>query len=350
MIAQKSPADCRLRVWCTRGLLCGAALLIKPTPCAAEPSPTELAVARRLFEDAVRLERESRWELAASKLRDALAVKETPGLRFHLAHCEEQLGRLVEALISYDQARELIAAGHKAPDVEALLEPARRALELRVPYLLLVAPAEVERLEAELDGKPVARSVLGRPAPVNPGTHRILARAPGYADYADEVQIAEGERRTVQVNMVPLSNEARVEPSPARPAPELAMSRERSSPTQTRTYVLAAESAFTVAALGVGIGFWMVKSTAADRVERLQRSLDSCYAPPGQALPEGCNQLAEAIDDHDRARLLSGLGFVGAGVGAAATVLTFVLWPTSPVTPRVQTTQGGTWFGAQGRF
>ena len=339
--------------WSVRALLCGSALLYRPKPCEAQPSATELAVARRLFEDAVRLEHESRWELAASKLRDALAVKDTPGLRFHLAHCEEQLGRLVEALISYDQARELIAAGAKAPDVEALLEPARSALEKRVPYLLLVAPAEVERLEVELDGKAVARSVLGRPAPVNPASHRIVARAPGYKDYNEELQIAEGERRTLQLDMIPVVTDIGVPtatsassstPHPAKP--------ESNTATPARTYVLAGEAAFTVAALGVGIGFWMAQNTAADRVDRLQSVLDGMSAdacgnnPP----PESCNELTSAIDDYDRARRFSTLGFAGAGVGAAATILTFVLWPSSPVAPRVQATASGTWLGVDGRF
>src|SRR5262245_61240753 len=136
------------------------------SPAFAEPTATELAVARRLFGEAVELEHAERWELAAAKLRDALAIKDTPGLRFHLAHCEEKRGHLVEAMLNYDRARELIAAGAKAPDVESVLEPARAQLERRLPQLVIVAPADVAGLVVQLDGKPVARSVLGRPAPV----------------------------------------------------------------------------------------------------------------------------------------------------------------------------------------
>jgi tetratricopeptide (TPR) repeat protein len=343
----------RLISWSARALLCSGALVYRPALCEAQPSATELAVARRLFEDAVRLEHESRWELAASKLRDALAVKDTPGLRFHLAHCEEQLGRLVEALISYDQARELIAAGAKAPDVEALLEPARDALEKRVPYLLLVPPAEVERLDVELDGKAVARSVLGRPAPVNPATHRIVARAPGYKDYTEEVQIAEGERRTLQLNMIPVVADIAVPgAAAASSAPSRPGKPESNTATPARTYVLAGEAAFTVATLGVGIGFWMAQNTAADRVDRLQTVLDgmSASACDSSPPPENCSELTSAIDDYDRARRFSTWGFAGAGVGAAATILTFVLWPSSPVAPHVRSAAGGTWLGVDGQF
>ena len=187
------------------GLMVGLAFGMFSSSALAEPTPTELSVARRLFEDAVRFERESRWELAASKLNDALAIKDTPGLRFHLAHCEDKLGHLVEAAIHYDHARELIASGVKAPDVEELLEPARRSLEQRLPTLLLVVPAEVANVEVELDGRQLSRSVVGRTAPVDPGVHKLLVRAPGYADYTEEVSILEGERRRISVELVPIA-------------------------------------------------------------------------------------------------------------------------------------------------
>ncbi|HWA76181.1 MAG TPA: hypothetical protein VG937_27770 [Polyangiaceae bacterium] len=326
-------------------------LAATPAECLAA-SATELAVARRLFEDAVRLEHESRWELAASKLRDALAVKDTPGLRFHLAHCEEQLGHLVEALINYDQARELIAAGAKAPDVEALLEPARSALEARIPTLLLVAPAEVEQLEVELDGKALARSVVGRPAPMNPAKHRVLARAPGYRDYDEEVLLIEGERRTVQLNMVRLPVAAA--PTSVAAQPVIARAPEPNSTSSAKTYILAGESAFAVAALGVGIGFWMAQNTAEDRISRIQSTLEPgiCNTKPTSDTPrpEECGELTQTIDDYNTARRFSTIGFVGAGAGAVATVLTFALWPSAPATPRVQPSASGTWFGIDGRF
>ncbi len=54
----------------------------------AEPSAADIASARRLFSEATELRRAGQWSDAAAKLREAIAIKETPGLRFHLAHCE----------------------------------------------------------------------------------------------------------------------------------------------------------------------------------------------------------------------------------------------------------------------
>ena len=157
-------------------LVVASALAASPA-WADEPTATELAIARRLFKEATELEAEGEWELAASKLKEALQIKDTPGLRFHLAHCEERLGQLVEAMLDYDRARDLLAAGAKAPDVESLLEPARRSLEQRLPTLLVVIPADVPNLSIQLNGRTQARPVLGRPAPVNPGKYHVVVSA-----------------------------------------------------------------------------------------------------------------------------------------------------------------------------
>ena len=326
---------------------------------SAEPTATELAVARKLFEDAVRFEREQRWELAASKLNDAIAVKDTPGLRFHLAHCEDKLGHLVEAMIHYDHARELLASGVKAPDVEEVLEPARKNLELRLPTLLLVVPAEIADAQAELDGRVVARSVIGRPAPVNPGVHKIVVRAPGHVDYVEEVSILEGEKRRISVDLPRAGSGASVHSS----GPEESTGTRNSvgsSRVSARTVVLVGETAVTLAALGVGVGFLIAKSDAADRVRRAQSVVDdatsagggstACLHPPSAAIEQACAELDDAASRYDTARHISTFGLVGASVGAAATLLTFVLWPSSPVTAEVSASSGRAFLGVTGQF
>lgn len=327
----------------------------------AEPTATELAVARRLFEDAVRFEREQRWELAASKLNDAIAVKDTPGLRFHLAHCEDKLGHLVEAMIHYDHARELIASGVKAPDVEELLEPARKNLEQRLPTLLLVVPAELPNAQVELDGRVMARSVIGRPAPVNPGVHKIVVRAPEHADYTEEVSILEGEKRRISVELAPLPSHTSASPTStdAAGAGRVESPVHGSSRVSARTVVLVGESAVTLAALGVGVGFLIAKSSAADRVRRAQGAVDSvltgsdaaaCRTPSSASVSEACSELADAASRYDTARHISTIGLVGASVGAAATLLTFVLWPASTATPHVEASTHAAYLGISGTF
>ena len=76
------------------GCLLAVALALSclASPVRAEPRAQELEYARRLFDEATALERQSAWREASEKLDAALAIKETPGLHFHRAHCAEQLG------------------------------------------------------------------------------------------------------------------------------------------------------------------------------------------------------------------------------------------------------------------
>jgi hypothetical protein len=331
---------------------------------ANEPSPTELAVARRLFKEATELELEREWEAAAAKLREAIQVKDTPGLRFHLAHCEEQMGLLVEAMLDYDRANDLLAAGAKAPDVAALLEPARQSLERRLPTLVIVTPAGVPGVSVELNGRPLARSIFGRPAPINPGRHSVRVTAPGHSTFTTHVDIGEGARERVQARLTPLPPS----PSPttaATTAPN-SIARQSASPSSqgsALTYVLVGESAFTIASLGVGLGYLFVKSKADERVQTAQARSDQLQDLAGvqlscdgsgndAAFEKNCASLNDAIEDYNRARLLSLSGFIGAGVGAASIALTLALWPQDEPAPRVSAspTEDGWFASVHGSF
>src|SRR5687767_14734210 len=112
MASPASPSSLALACWV------GLVVSVASPSAAAEPSPSEISVARRLFDEGRAAADAARWAEAAGKFRRALAIKDTPGIRFHLARCEEEQGAFVEALIEYDRARELIDAGTKAPDVE----------------------------------------------------------------------------------------------------------------------------------------------------------------------------------------------------------------------------------------
>lgn len=344
-----------------------AALATPAQALPAEPTPTELAVARRLFQEASELESEGEWAIAAAKLRDAIQIKDTPGLRFHLAHCEERLGLLVEAALDYDRARDLLAAGAKAPDVEALLEPARESLAARLPTLVIVIPAGVPDLSVSLNGRQLARSILGRPAPVNPGKYHIVVTAPGYDPFVRDVTIKESERTRVAAELV-----RRTEASPAA-APTPTVQQERGpldgAPPQTsephagpgleadlRTYVILGESLVTAAGLGLGIGFLLAKDDAAERAREAQGDIGEGARCDSQSTDDdllaSCRRLDDAVSDHDRARVLSTVGFVGAGVGAASIVLTVLFWPDTESSVRVSArpSRSGAFFAVSGQF
>lgn len=341
-------------------MVLGALLAFPRRASAQEPSPTELAVARRLFNEAEALEKEERWSEAALKVREAIRIKETPGLRFHLAFCEEHMGLLVEAMNDYARARDLIAGGMAARDVEGLLPDKQKALSRRVPSIVIVPPAGISPIRASIDGQHIAPSVLGRPAPVNPGMHRVVVSAEGYREFIADVTLTEGERRVVTAKLARAPSSGKRQDA-AAPEPHT-QKPEKSSPITARTYVLVGEVAVTAASLAVGVTFLIAGSRADDRVTRYNDVVDRVARDNGATSPvcsqaqtvdaviEACADLATAVNDRDRYRLLSTVGFVGAGVSALATLSTFIFWPEQKKAVAIAPYSDGSGFGVGARF
>ena len=337
----------------SKGCAWGAALgwLLLASAARAEPSASDLNTARRLFQEATALEQRSDWRSASAKLDGALAIKETPGLHFHRAHCAEQLGELVLAARHYGRAEELIRAGAAAPDVEELLTAARARVLSRVPRLTLSLPSDVAGATLEIDGSPVSESP-GTPVILDPGRHRIVARAPGRRDFEMEITLIEGQTQTLEVALA-RPPEPIPAPLPAEPAKGAA---ERSG-FGTREVVLVAETTLVVAGLGAGVGFSIARGSASNRIDQAQQSIDAETGSgetgcSGAGVPAACAELDAALSDHEQASRFATIGFVTAGVGAAAAALTWMLWPSdgTPTNASVAPVAGGATLLVRGAF
>jgi hypothetical protein len=307
----------------------------------AAPATSDISSAKQAFESAVSLEAERHWAEAALKLRQAIAVKETPGLRFHLAHCELEQGHLVEASLEYDRASELLRQGAKAPDVQKLLGPASEALKARIPRLTVELPPDLGAPSTTLDGKAYPPSELAFGVLLNPGRHLLRVSAAGRRPFEQVLMLSEGEPVTLRPQLAvappPITPAAPLAPSAApvtapRPAPQPSDTHKQSS--SAKLYLLIGESVITIAGLGVGIGGQLAASSASDRVVSAQRRLDDAAGGDGSAcnrteLSGACSDLHAAITDHDNALTLSEVGFIGAGVGAVSFVATWLAYPNS---------------------
>lgn len=313
--------------------LVSACLSLCPTALAAEPTSTELAVARRLFQEATDFERRRSFPEAIAKLRDALEIKETPGLRFHLAHCEEKVGLLVEAMLDYERAADLLASGVRADDVEQLLGPARRALEARLPTLRIAVPGGLEQLRVSLNRRTVSRAIVDRAAPINPGSYRVEVAATGYLPFVKVIKITEGEHAVIRADLA--------EPQRAEEKPSVDGAARGSS---ARNILLLGESVFTLAGLGIGVGHFFVRQAASNRYQKAQGDIEriagdpgrsSCTMPTDTAVAAACEALNDSASDHQRARVLTYVGLAGAGLGTASIVLTLLIWKEPKFAPKV---------------
>ena len=314
-----------------------------PRLALADPTVSELSAARHAFEAAVGLENAQHFAEAALKLRQAIAVKDTPGLRFHLAHCETEQGHLVEALLEYERASDLLHLGAKAPDVQKLLGPASDALRARVARLTVELPADLSNPTTALDGKVYPPSELSLGLPLNPGRHELRVSAAGRRNFERAFSLKESEQTTIRADL-PLSAPPVSAPTTARVAPEAqpaspagpAQASGESHASSAKVYLLIGESVLTVAGLAVGIGYQLSASSATDRANAAQARIDNA-APNDVAacgsddptLVGACSDLNHALDDHDHASVLATAGFVTAGVGAAALLTTWLVYPNA---------------------
>lgn len=309
----------------------------------AEPTAAEVAVARKAFADATELEKDKKWAEAEAKLREAIAIKETPGLRYHLGFCLENQHKLVEALVEYDRAEEMLRLGAKAPDVSELLGPARDGVKKRVAGIKLELPAKVEGVVIELDGVPVKPALIGKVVPQNPGKVVITARAPGRQPFRREIELDEGESRELTIDLpekTAAAGPAATEPAPGQSSAggSASASLDSAKPGSTRTIVLIGEAAFTAVALGAGIFFTIQKGNSQDEIDAADAELTKlsgagnvcAKASLSEQERDYCGQLESLTDQRNRQANLALAGFIGAGVGAAATVATFLLWKPAP--------------------
>lgn len=346
----------RNAVFAVVALAIGVAALLDAGPARAEPTAAELAVARKAFGEASELEGQKKWVEAAAKLREALAIKETPGLRYHLGFCLEHQNKLVEALVEYDRADEMLKSGVKAPDVGELLAPARDGVRKRVAKLTLKGEDGAAGLRIEIDGRSVNVALVGKSMPQNPGKHVITAGADGRQPFRKEIDLVEGELLDVSLELP--AQKAAGAPAPGNGKAGDAGGGSRagsggdstaggdggtkfdSKSSSTRTIVLIGEGVFTAAALGAGIYFTIQKGKDQDEVDAANAQIEdqgftgngACNDPSAltPAAKDACGQLVTLTDQRNRSANLALAGFVGAGVGAAATVATFLLWKPAP--------------------
>src|SRR4051812_24475303 len=181
-----------------------------PARVACAQDKTELSKARAQFQRAIELEQAGNYTTALETFRGVGEVRMTPQVRFHIATCEEKLGRLVTALGGYQLA--FADADSVGEDFKAEVEGAVTRLEGRIPKLTIQRGTGGEAAEIQLDGVDLGASSVDVAVPLDPGPHAITARAPNFLPFSQTVTILENEQKIVEVRLTP-------EPEPQRAAP-----------------------------------------------------------------------------------------------------------------------------------
>lgn len=283
----------------------------------AAPNEAELNAARKMFEDAQAHEAQGRWIEALNLLKRILTVKETAGIRFHMAVCEEHLGQLLAAEADYRRASELAdkITGAEGATIVRQSSEALAKLKPRIP-LLSFRSTDVPGLVVEVDGKPLSGPQLERPLSLDPGGVSVRASAPGRVPLTRTVPLIEGDNKTIDLT---LSLDPSVAPAPASAsAPASSVLVVLDPPPVPRRWLPFAVGGATLLAATVSVGFFL-------RHRRLSADTDLKCADSNYICDRAGRN--DKLDDYQLYGLLSG-GAAVAGIGL--TTYLFLTLPSRP--------------------
>ncbi len=302
------------------------AVLVLAAPVTVRAGETR-DQARSLADRGYELYQERRYEEANAHFREAERQYHAPTLVLMIARTYRDLGRIAHAERSY---RRVIAEplGPAAPqEFGDAREAARRefaVLAPRVPHVLFRFPAGGHRrVSVTIDGEPVPFGALPQPYAIDPGRHKIVVRRPGMAALQRDLDLSEGQRETIVVEVAPDRN------APLGPVPQ-----------GLGELQVGAVVSFVLAGVGLagGIAGGVV---ALDQKARLEEVCPSRVCSPDD----------ESLRDNgETAATLSTIGFVVAGVGSALGVTLLVLDASDEGQVEVTFEPNPLGFSLRGRF
>ena len=273
-------------------------------PAIAAPDKEELSRARARFQQATELEQAGNWAAALQQFREVGQVRMTPQVRYHIALCEEKLGKLVAALGGYELA--LSEAESLGPDFHKEVEDRTNALRERIPKLVIERGEGAEAATIELDGIALGASSIGIEVPLDPGPHQIAARASGYDVYAETIEVPEKEIKRVTVSLKKLAE--------ANPMPD-----EGNKGPAAPAAPPARQSRVVPYAIGIGGGvllvssgvFYLLRQSQVNKLDKLCPNRSNC--PPMTA-----SQLSDFNDGKSKLNTYNALSIITAVGGVAA--------------------------------
>jgi hypothetical protein len=274
---------------------------------AEDIDPSARAAARSLGYAGVDAFERREYGSASDKLEKAFAVLRVPSIGLWSARAFARLGRLVQASERYRLVGTLpTSGGETAVQLQAQADAARELGELlpRIPSLVVVvdggAPSQVT-----VDDSPVPSSLVGEAMPLNPGSHRLVARRGDETASAD-VALGESEHKRVVLRL------ARATPRPVEGA------RTTSDGSQ--------QKAIGIAGLAIGGAALAAGAVTGILAAGKKSSFDSNPACANDACP---SSLQSEIDVYNRLRFASTLSFVAGGVLAGTGGILLLTLPKS---------------------
>ncbi|MDC3954956.1 PEGA domain-containing protein [Polyangium jinanense] len=292
-----------------RAFAVSALLIVSACPGRAlgQDQPRDPAAAEALYMSGRKLVNDGNWDEGCAKFQASMELNPAASTLINIAKCREHEGKLAQAVVDYRRALQLnqdTLGEERKKQLEQVAKEGIEALEPRLARVELVVNTRPEGLEVVRDGIRLPLAALGETIPLDPGKHMFEASAPGYEKIEKPVELAEGQKATVELALVPATTTPKKAPSPPdKPKPA-------SGGVPAWAYVAGG---LGLAAVGAGVYFRFDQIAAEERIQT------NC---PGT--PPVCDPTKEYRPDEDNARkdrsfyLFVGLTAAGAvGIGAA---------------------------------
>lgn len=281
---------------------------------ADEPGEADIAQARQLggqaqeaFDKGQFAESEKLW-VAAAKL-----YPKAPTLALGLARAAAKNGHPLLAQENYNRIiREWGNVAAPPPAFKDALDAARAevgSVSSRIANVVITVDGP-KSPSVTIDGDEVKAVALGLKRPTEPGKHKVHAEAPGFKPADAEFDVAEGGEAKVALKL---------EPAPDAPAGGAGQPGDVSVTTPG-----GKSSNKTLALVAFGVGGAGLVVGAVTGVIAMGKHSDLEKDCPGGTCP---NDRQSDVDSYKSMGLISTIGFVVGGVGAAAGA---ILWFTSP--------------------
>jgi len=174
---------------------------------ASARATAQEAAADALFDSARTAMARRDFDRACEQFRASDKLDPAAGTELNLADCEEKRGRLASAWELFRMVEEKL---NPSDERVTVAHGRAQALQARVPRLTLELAAGAPKSSSVRDGSvELGSATFGISLPVEPGSHELVVSAPGFAARTFQIQLAEGEARSLVVSPgAPASPEA----------------------------------------------------------------------------------------------------------------------------------------------
>jgi hypothetical protein len=259
------------------------------------------AAADALFDSARTAMARHDFDRACEQFRASDKLDPAAGTELNLADCEEKRGHLASAWELFRTVEEKL---NPSDERVTVAHGRAQALQARVPRLTLELAAGAPKNSSVRDGSvELGSATFGISLPVEPGSHELVVSAPGFAARSFQIQLTEGEARSLVVS-------PGAAPSPAALPLDAPASSDPARPEQS-TGSASSRRTFGFALAGVGVAGLGVAAITSVMVVSKKSAVDADCQVDKSCTSAGLN----AAHSGQTLEVVSNVGWV---VGAAA--------------------------------